>query len=229
MNIKYTLFLLLSLFFSHGCILSSPDASRINENDPESPFFEPKLSELNSNVSPVEKRISLNWKNESRYNDGFFVEKKFSNNDSYKITDTVVVSTFSEALNSYNIDLKYRVTTFYLENGIPKKGMNLETDSLNFGRLTNIGHFTSNDSVFVQWFRRTAFDDQITVEYKPTNSSEWIVGKTVLQSEMASDFYRTNFTLPTGNYNIRINAFIINNKENLEKFFTSSIYTISLN
>lgn len=230
MKNRLSLFLSCILFLFSGCLLSEPDASRINENDPKSPFFSPNLSDLNTNVSPTEKKVGVNWKDESRFNEGFFIEKKFSKNDKYKTIDTVNVSIFTENLNEYTIGLQYRVTSFYLQNGVYQRGMKLETDSLNFGRLANFGYFSSNDTVFVQWYRRTAFDDLTTVEYKPTNDAEWNTGVTIPQDVLDSDFFRANFVLPRGrSYNLRINAFILNKNEDLEQFFTSPTLTISHN
>lgn len=230
MNIKSILIYLLIPFFLYGCLLSGPDSSRINENDPESPFFKPKLSELKSSVSSTEKLITLNWKNESKFNDGFFIEKKISSNNSYKIMDTSKVAVYSESLSTYSIDMKYRVTTFYIDEGVTKRGMKLETDSLDFGELLNFGYFSSDDTVFVQWFRGTSFDDITTIEYKPTNATELNTALTVEQEKISSDFYRTYFILERGeSYNLRIRAFLIDHKEELKNFYTSSSFTFSHN
>ncbi len=230
MTIKPSLFFISLIFFFSGCLLSIPDASRINENDPESPLFNPKISNLNSFISPSEKEISLNWNNESSFNDGFFIEKRFSTKSKYTKIDTLEASFFSEALNEYGIDMQYRITSFYIENGSFKKGMELETESLDFGRISNIGYFSSNDTVFVQWFRRTAFDDITTVEYKLTSSSDWNTAITIEQDEMESDFFRTNFILPTGkSYNLRVIVSLSNQNENLENFYITPTFTISHN
>tara|TARA_R110000868_G_scaffold378658_7_gene644211 strand:+ start:6258 stop:6974 length:717 start_codon:yes stop_codon:yes gene_type:complete len=229
MNIKPLLLSIWLLFSFSGCLLSIPDGSRINENDPDSPLFHPKLSNLDANVSSLEKQITLNWKDESLFNDGFYIEKKFSKNDSYKKVNTIETSFFSETTTEYSIDLQYRVTSFYLEDGLYKKGMDLETDKLDFGSLTNIGYFSNNDTVFVQWFRKTAFDDVITIEYKPTSNSVWNTALTITQDEITTDFFRTNFLLPIGkSYNLRIIASLLNHSGYLEPFYVSPTYTVSL-
>ncbi len=227
---KIPYFLICLFILLNGCLLSGPDSSRININDPDSPFFFPQISDLNTSISSTDRSLIITWRDDSSFNEGFLIEKKFSQNENYRLIDTVKSPFFTEPLQQYSTGMTYRISTFYLNEESIKRGLMLESDSLDFGDIRNVGVFSSNDTVFVQWFRRTAFDDLTDIEFKISSESKWETIKTIENSEAQDNFIRTNFTLPKGaSYNFRIKLYLESFSGNLENFHTSRIFTLTHN
>ncbi len=209
----------LSLFLFFGC-LSGPDASRINLNDPDSELFNPKFSDLQVRASKTDKRITMFWINRSDYNEGFIIKRRFSSKGKFEPVDTITTSSYAELLTSYSLDMEYQVSSYFLRNNNIELGQSSETESIDYGGLTNLAYTSQSDTVFVQWFRRTAFDDRVTIEYKDQNATEWSIIATVQQAEVNGEFHRTSFVLPKGkNYDLRIEASLQNNKNEYETFY----------
>ena len=209
----------LSLFIFFGC-LSGPDSSRINSYDPGSEIFKPLFSDLKIKVPTTEKRTLISWVDRSAYNDGFIVKRRYSSKGKFEPIDTISAPSFTELLTDYSLEMEYQISSYYLRGDKINLGQSTETEHIDFGGLTSIGHFSQNDTVFVQWFRNTAFDDRITIEYKEQNSSQWTTISTVQQSEMAGEFHRTSFVLLKGQtYNLRIEASLLNYKNEYEAFY----------
>tara|TARA_R110002096_G_scaffold170131_3_gene342198 strand:- start:2936 stop:3619 length:684 start_codon:yes stop_codon:yes gene_type:complete len=209
----------LSLLLFFGC-LSGPDSSRINSYDPGSEIFKPLFTDLKIKVATTEKRAQISWLDRSAYNDGFIVKRRYSSKGKFEPIDTTSTISFTELLTDYSLEMEYQISSYYLRGNKINLGQSTETEHIDFGGLTSIGYFSQNDSVFVQWFRNTAFDDRITIEYKEQNSSQWSTISTIQQSEMSGEFHRTSFVLPKGQtYNFRIEASLQNYNNEYETFF----------
>ncbi len=209
----------LSLFIFLGC-LSGPDSSRINTYDPSSEIFKPLFTNLKIKVPTTEKRALITWVDRSAYNDGFIVKRRYSSEGKFEPIDTISAPSYTELLTDYSLEMEYQISSYYLRGNKINLGHIDETGYIDFGGLTSIGHFSQNDTVFVQWVRETAFDDRITIEYKEQNSSQWATIFTVQQSEMSGEFYRTSFVLPKGQtYDFRIEASLLNFKNEYEAFY----------
>ncbi len=214
-----TYFFGIILFLFYGC-LSGPDTSRINSYDPGSEVFKPRFTELKIIVPATEKRSLISWVDRSAYNDGFIVKRRYSSKENFEPIDTISTSSFTELLTDYSFEMEYQISSYYLRGDKINLGQSTVTEQMDFGGLTSIGYFSQNDTVFVQWFRDTAFDDRISIEYKEQNSSQWTTISTIQQSEMSGEFYRSSFVLPIGQtYNFRIEASLQNYKNEYEAFF----------
>lgn len=219
MNRLYLFIFGVILLLLSGCI-SGPDVSRINKNDPDSEFYYPKFSSLKALLSSSEKRININWVDKSQFNDGFLIKKRLSKKDNFITIDTAYSSAFKEYLEDYSLEMEYEITSFYIRNNRVKFGQHSRIDSLYFGKIEYVGYYSQNDTLFVQWFRDTAFDDRTTIKYKQQNSSNWEVLSTIVQADLPDDFYRTYFKLPTGiKYDFRIEVDLQNYKDEFETFY----------
>lgn len=219
MNRLYLFIFGVILLLLSGCI-SGPDVSRINKNDPDSEFYYPKFSSLKALLSTSEKRININWVDKSQFNDGFLIKKRLSKKDNFTTIDTANSSFFKEIIDNYSLAMEYEISSYYLKDDIVKYGQRTRTDSLNFGKLYNLGYFSKGDTVFVQWFRDTAFDDRTTIKYKEQNSSNWKTLSTIPQADLSDDFYRTSFVLPIGRaYDFKVEASLENYRGNFETFY----------
>ena len=208
-----------TLLLLAGCI-SGPDVSRINPNDPESDFYYPKFSNLQSFLSSNEKRVTLSWIDKSQFNEGFRVRMRYNQDDDFTTIDTTTFSSYNEVLSNYSLGMEYEITSFYTNNNGIKFGQSEKTDSLNFGKISSLGYYSQNDTMFVQWFRDSAFDDRTTIKYKQQGSSDWETLFTILQADLTDDFYRTSFVLPRGlQYDFRVEVDLQNYKDEFETFY----------
>ena len=224
MNTKYAFsFIFGILILISGC-LPGPNDSRSNPHDPESPDFIPYFEALTVSVSDNSTIVNLGWNDKSFYEDGFIIEKRYDQNSEFFPFDTTLARLYSDTTNLYSLDLQYKVSSVVQQNdGSLDKRYSLETEPINFGYLNNTSAFSNNDSVFVQWYNKSFFITQITVEYKERTSSDWIFLSAL--TDISDSFMRVKYDLPVNSkLDFRVKLYLKNYTGKLEEFYSQLIY-----
>lgn len=211
-------FLIFSLFL-HGC-LTGPDDRRSNPNDPKSPEFIVEFTQPSALANTENRNLRIFWQNKSSYTEGFIIEKKLDNK--FVSIDTLgFVSAFTDSSNEYSLELTYRVTSFLRnEKGKIRNKYSQKTDSIDYGNIRNVAAFADSDTLKIQWFRNTRFDDLTVIDVQEQGASSW---SEFIQIEYPQDeFIRVATDLSVSkNYNFRIRLYLRDHKNNLVKYHES--------
>lgn len=213
------IFLFLVVIASSFACLSGPNDSRDNPLDPDSPIFLPNFSQpiIGSNTS--NQNFNISWITNSPSIDGFILEKSL-NGDFVPLDTLNAERSFVDSSKKYSLDLFYKLKPYQFRsdgNSFRILGEKI-SDTLSFGGFSNAAVFNLQDSIAVQWFRQTNFDDVTKIEFKPKTETNWQELKTIPLPTQG--FQRHSFLLnQNASYDFRITLFLINFEGVQEKFF----------
>ena len=194
------------------------NTQRSNSLDPNSPFYAPIFILLEAKTSTIDNTIQLTWINRASRVDGFLVEKRFNTEDIFFPIDTTTVESIVDSTRELSLNLQYKVSSFLIVKGkIDPRYSLILSEPLDYGEIKKISTFTESDSIFIQWFSKTHFDDQIVIEYKLPTDIDWSHLETITNPD--SEFYRAGIEKTINeSYDFRITLYLENYKGELEAF-----------
>ena len=214
--------LLIIIIFLNGCITGS-EYERTNSLDPDSPKFKAEFSDPKALLRLDDRAFQIQWISRSSYEDGHLVEKKLDNK--FLVLDTLLTESFyMDSSGEYTTDMKYKISSFrFDENGNIKNKFSKKVEKINFGNVRSLTAFKNNDSLSIQWFRNSFLDDLTIIEFRADSDDSW--NELYSENQHTTTFRRISFDLPLNqNYEFRIRLFMDNYDQELEEFYTDTVY-----
>ncbi|MFV1884251.1 MAG: fibronectin type III domain-containing protein [Balneola sp.] len=175
-----TCLLILLLFLGLSCS-TAPEFERDNENDPVSSDFIPDISNLSVSINP-DKTVSLNWNDDSEFEEGFIISKSFNTNDNFIVIDTLLsnATSYTDSSKNLAVNTYYKISAYHSDGS--KENLPGLFQKLSFGSIIDLEVTTNGNEITVSSFAGNFYSDKILIEKRNPNSSGWIVVDTLDKS-----------------------------------------------
>lgn len=211
------------IYFLFSWFLScstAPEFDRGNKNDPISKKFIPDISDFSLTINP-DKTVSLNWSDDSEYEEGFVISKSFENDSNFVFLDTIPSNTTSYIDSSKSLAVKtfYKISAFSEtvgENNLP--GI---IQVLNFGSFQQVKADAFGNRISLNWNSDLLYADRFLIEKKQPESEIWETVQTTIANSNSLYFQDLNESYFI---DVRITAQI---ESNTLKFETVDIFTLT--
>tara|TARA_R110000868_G_scaffold378658_7_gene644220 strand:+ start:17236 stop:19422 length:2187 start_codon:yes stop_codon:yes gene_type:complete len=172
---KYLTFI---LFLFIGSCSTAPDFDRENENDPTSSEFIPDISNLTVVINS-DKTVSLNWSDDTNFEQGFIVSKSFGSDSNFVALDTLQINTEFYRDTSKELDLNTFYKVAALTSNSNKEDLSGISHQLDFGSLTGFESNTLGNEISLSWDSSELFADKFLIEKKQSDSEDWEIVETI--------------------------------------------------
>ncbi len=158
-------YFVISLIFFAGCS-TGPDFDRDNENDPKSQRFKPNINSFDVEINN-DKTVSLNWTDNSGFEDGIVVAKSIGENGSFIVLDTLSANSIRYTDESKLLGFP---TTYYV--GAFKNGSTSIDSSqflsaqLDFGEIQDIEFKSEGNEITLSWSSSLPYVDKFLISEK---------------------------------------------------------------
>lgn len=154
--------LVVPLLIMAGCS-TGPELERNNENDPESQRFKPDINSLAVAINN-DKTVSLEWADNSGFEDGIVVAKSIGENGSFIVLDTLSANSirYTDESKLLGIPTRYYVGAF--KNGTtPIDSSQFLSAQLDFGEIHDIEFKSKGNEITLSWSSSLPYVDKFLI------------------------------------------------------------------
>lgn len=224
---------ILVLLLVAGCN-TGPEFERTNENDPGSDTYKPDAPSFQDREITEEKHVILRWNDRTDFEDGYLIEKKLAETDTFSVVDVVSsdIITYTDSSLSLTATTSYRISPFvYDENGeIDEISKNYANSiSLNLNEMGELKLRDLGEEIRIEWEKNLEYFDAITFGYIEVGNSSgetiWADTISVHDSPVAelNDTKTNHIDIPTTafQYDIIVQAHLLDPGNSYSTFSTS--------
>lgn len=195
---------------------TAPDVERINENDPDSNRFKPDEPTTFGRIITKDKWVILRWKDNSKFEDGYLVEKRIFENDEFTILDTLNANntSYTDKSKLLSPSTAYKISPIVYRNANDSTNVN-RGDSilidLDIGPLGDLSLSKKNGLIWASWENALEYFDALIIGYVDiTNAPDkLIVVDTLTNKEINLEdinrIRKTSINIPKEGFTYKIN------------------------
>jgi hypothetical protein len=203
-------YLVVPLLFVAGCS-TGPDLERDNVNDPKSQIFKPNINSFDVEINN-DKTVSLNWTDNSGFEDGIVVAKSMGENGSFIVLDTLSANSirYTDESKLLGIPTTYYVGAF--KNGTtPIDSAQFLSAQLDFGEIQDIEFKSKGNKITLSWSSSLPYVDKFLISEK--NSVTTSTAIDTVEGNRSESTFLVN--LDAYSMNIIVSALLYNQNDEL--------------
>ncbi len=203
---------------------TAPEFDRDNENDPDSGSFNPDISDIQVQINE-DKTVTISWSDDTEYENAFIISKSLGSDDNFQVIGNVQANStsFIDQTKELSAITYYRVSASSVINENPDLNTPILLD---YGSLGEITATSLEDEITITWDTTEVYSDFYQIEYKLTNTTQWIELDVV---DRLVNSYSFSETSESYLLDVRVSAHIQSNQNVLQSVSENTLNSISYN